>query len=115
MIIPRDASQQVHAGELIDEEKNFDKLQKGDLLFFGTPATDTTKEKVVHVGIWIGDGQFIHSSGRVHVSSMNSEASNFDEFNYNRYLRTKRYLDQEDPKLVRLKESELFTASPSQG
>ncbi|WP_228913835.1 C40 family peptidase [Salinimicrobium sediminilitoris] len=115
MIIPRDASQQVHAGELIDEEKNFEKLQKGDLLFFGTPATDTSKEKVVHVGMWIGDGQFIHSSGRVHVSSMNSEASNFDEFNYNRYLRTKRYLDQEDPKLVRLKESELFTASPSQG
>ncbi len=115
MIIPRDASQQVHAGELIDEDKNFEKLQKGDLLFFGTPATDTSKEKVVHVGMWIGDGQFIHSSGRVHVSSMNSEASNFDEFNYNRYLRTKRYLDQEDPKLVILKESELFTASPSQG
>ncbi len=115
MIIPRDASQQVHAGELIDEEKNFEKLQKGDLLFFGTPAKDGNKERVVHVGMWIGDGQFIHSSGRVHVSSMNSEASNFDEFNYNRYLRTKRYLDQEDPKLVRLKESELFTASPSQG
>ncbi|MHA6279018.1 NlpC/P60 family protein [Salinimicrobium sp. CAU 1759] len=115
MIIPRDASQQVHAGELIDEDRNFEKLQKGDLLFFGTPAKDGNKEKVVHVGMWIGDGQFIHSSGRVHVSSMNSEASNFDEFNYNRYLRTKRYLGQEDPKLVRLKESELFTASPSQG
>ena len=111
MIIPRDASQQVHAGVLVDSTKNFEKLQKGDLLFFGTPAKDGNKEKVVHVGIWIGDNQFIHSSGRVHVSSMNSEASNFDEFNYNRYLRTKRYLDEEDPKLVRLKESDLFTAS----
>ena len=115
MIIPRDASQQVHAGELVDEAKEFEKLQPGDLLFFGTPATDSTKEKVVHVGIWIGDNQFIHSSGRVHVSSMDAAASNFDEFNYNRYLRTKRLLGEEDPKLILLKRSDLFTTNPSQG
>ncbi|WP_324720170.1 C40 family peptidase [Salinimicrobium sp. HB62] len=113
MIIPRDASQQVHAGKLVDEDKNFGKLQKGDLLFFGTPATDTTKEKVVHVGMWIGDDQFIHSSGRVHVSSMDSTAANFDEFNYNRYLRTKRILGQEDQAIVHLNNSKLFSQERS--
>ncbi|UZH56708.1 C40 family peptidase [Salinimicrobium tongyeongense] len=108
LIIPRDASQQVHAGMLVDSTKNFEKLQKGDLLFFGTPEKDGNKEKVVHVGMWIGDNQFIHSSGRVQVSSMDSEAPNFDEFNYNRYLRTKRYLNHEDHSIIYLTVSDLF-------
>ncbi|MCY2686502.1 C40 family peptidase [Salinimicrobium sp. TH3] len=116
MIIPRDASQQVQTGALVDDKKKFENLQPGDLLFFGTPATDTTKEKVVHVGMWIGNNEFIHSSGRVHVSSVDSTATNFDEFNLNRYLRTKRLLgEEEDPNLLLLKQSELFTASPSKG
>ncbi len=53
--------------------------------------------------MWIGDNQFIHSSGRVHVSSMDSVALDYDEFNYNRYLRTKRLLGEEDPNLVAFK------------
>lgn len=113
MVIPRDASQQVHTGVLVDTLRNFQNLRKGDLLFFGTPATDTTREKVVHVGIWIGDNRFIHSSGRVHISTVDSTAADFDEFNYNRYLRTKRLLGEEDPNLVLLKRSDLFTNSPS--
>ena len=55
MVIPRDASQQVHTGKLIDSVTNFDALEKGDLLFFGRKATDTGTEKVVHVGMWIGN------------------------------------------------------------
>ena len=51
MVIPRDASQQVHTGKLIDTTRNFNMLQKGDLLFFGKKATDTSSEKVVHVGL----------------------------------------------------------------
>ena len=109
MIIPRDASQQVHTGKLVDDSKNFGNIQPGDLLFFGTPATDSTKEKVVHVGMWIGDNQFIHSSGRVHVSSMDSTATNFDEFNYNRYLRTKRLIGEEDSEIIALSNSNYFS------
>ena len=70
MIIPRDASQQIHEGKLIDSVGDFDKLAVGDLLFFGRKATDSTKERVVHVGMWIGENEFIHSSGSVRVSSM---------------------------------------------
>lgn len=113
VVIPRDASQQVHTGVLVDSTRNFEKLRKGDLLFFGTPATDTTKEKVVHVGMWIGNNQFIHSSGRVRISNLDTTGTDFDEFNYNRYLRTKRLLGEEDPNLVLLKRSDLFTNSPS--
>ena len=102
MVIPRDASQQVRTGILVDSIGNFEKLQGGDLLFFGTKATDSTKEKVVHVGMWIGNNEFIHSSGRVRISSMDKASKNYDEYNLNRYLRTKRIFKQEGEGLIYL-------------
>ncbi|GAB2762337.1 C40 family peptidase [Salinimicrobium soli] len=110
MVIPRDASQQVHTGKVVDSTKNFENLQPGDLLFFGTPATDSSKERVVHVGMWIGDNKMIHSSGNVHISSMDPNSEDFDEFNYNRYLRTKRLVGEEDPNLLLLSRNDLFMA-----
>lgn len=108
MVIPRDASQQVRTGKAIDSVQNFDDLEKGDLLFFGRKATDSTAEKVVHVGMWIGNDEFIHASDMVRISSMNSQAENFDEYNRNRYLRTKRILKERDPDLINLATIPLF-------
>ncbi|SHJ57123.1 SH3 domain-containing protein [Maribacter aquivivus] len=102
MVIPRDASQQVHAGKPIDSIADFSKLQKGDLLFFGRKATETTSEKVVHVGMWIGDNQFIHSSEMVRISSVDKDSPNYDAFNVGRYLRTQRLLNEDDPLLLNL-------------
>ena len=108
MIIPRDASQQIHEGKLIDSTGNFDELEVGDLLFFGRKATDSTKERVVHVGMWIGNNEFIHASGDVHISSMDRASENFDEFNKNRYLRTKRILGESSNGLTYLKEGNIY-------
>jgi cell wall-associated NlpC family hydrolase len=108
IIIPRDASQQVHTGKLVDSTRNFENLIPGDLLFFGRTATDSTAEKVVHVGMWIGNNQFIHSSGNVHISSFDTSATDYDEYNYNRYLRTKRLLIADDKALINLKQSRVF-------
>ncbi|MCX2679029.1 C40 family peptidase [Galbibacter sp. EGI 63066] len=108
MIIPRDASQQVHEGVLVDDSKTFDKLIPGDLLFFGRQATDSTAEKVVHVGMWIGNNEFIHSAGRVHISSVDKNAENFDEYNYNRYLQSKRVLNEKGTGLLYLTEKDVF-------
>lgn len=108
MVIPRDASQQVHTGKQIDEHKNFENLEKGDLLFFGRKATDSTKERVVHVGMWIGNNEFIHASNRVRISSVDRSAENFDEFNLNRYLRSKRILKEVDKDLIDLTETAVF-------
>ncbi|GHB53716.1 C40 family peptidase [Persicitalea jodogahamensis] len=91
-VLPRDASQQVHSGTLVDTDRGFDKLRPGDLLFFGTKAGETTAEKVTHVGMWIGNGEFIHASGKVRVSSMNARAPNYDDFEKNRFIRAKRLL-----------------------
>lgn len=107
-IIPRDASQQVHQGVLVDQDKDFSKLQAGDLLFFGKKATDTTKERIVHVGMWIGNDEFIHSAGSVHISSVDENASNYDLYNINRYIRTKRLLNQDTNGIIDLKDTDLF-------
>ncbi len=108
MIIPRDASQQIHEGTLVDDSKDFDKLIAGDLLFFGRKATDSTSERVIHVGMWIGDNQFIHSAGNVHISTMDQNSDDFDEYNYNRYLRTKRILNETGEGLLYLTKEDVF-------
>lgn len=104
-IIPRDASQQINAGKIVDKNLNFADLQKGDLLFFGKKATENSKQKVTHVGIWLGNDkqEFIHASGNVHISSMDSTQPHFDELNKNRYLGSKRYLGEKDAQIVDLK------------
>lgn len=104
-IIPRDASQQVTAGEIVDKDLSFSSLQKGDLLFFGKKATETKKQRVTHVGIWLGNDkkEFIHASGNVHISSMDAKQANYDEFNKNRYLGSRRYLGVHDANIIPLK------------
>ena len=52
--LPRDASLQVKAENV--EKIPLQLLRKGDLVFFGR-----SKERVTHVGIYVGDSQFIHS------------------------------------------------------
>ena len=108
MVIPRDASQPVATGQNVDSTRNFEKLRPGDLLFFGKPATDSTRARVVHVGMWIGDNEFIHASGDVHISSMDKKAPNYDEYNYNRYLRSQRLLNVPDKALVDLSQKNIF-------
>ncbi len=105
-IIPRDASQQVHAGQIVDSELKFEGLEKGDLMFFGKKATAEKGKKVTHVGIWLGNGkgEFIHASGNVHISSIDDYQPNYDEFNKNRYLGSRRYLGVEDKNIINLKE-----------
>lgn len=109
IVIPRDASQQVHTGKLVDSTRNFENLIAGDLLFFGRPATDSTSEKVVHVGMWIGDNKFIHSMGNVHVSTVDTTSAEFDEYNYNRYLRTKRLINEDPAGLIYLDQKDIYS------
>ncbi len=97
LILARDASQQVNTGVLVDESKNFRQLEAGDLLFFGRAKTDSTKERVTHVGMWIGNTQFIHSAGKVKINSMNPQDSLFDKGRYDTYLRSKRMIAKHAP------------------
>lgn len=51
--LPRDSYQQ----EAFTQPVGWEQLEPGDLVFFGTP--DRTK----HVGLYLGEGRYIHSSG----------------------------------------------------
>lgn len=67
IILKRDASQQAKTGKRIEPD-NWQTCREGDLVFFGNRKTG----KVNHVGIYEGDGQYIHSSGRVKRNSLDS-------------------------------------------
>mgnify|MGYP002776435886 CR=1 FL=1 len=74
LLLPRKAEQQAAATERIDRKD----LQPGDLVFF-----NTMRRAFSHVGIYIGDGKFIHSprSGeevRVESMSLSYWARRFD-------------------------------------
>jgi len=103
-VTPRDASQQILIGEIVDENLKFEGLNKGDLMFFGSKATDNKKQRVTHVGIWLGNGnkEFIHSSKRVRLNSMNPESDIYDSWCSENYLGSRRYLDVEVKELIKL-------------
>ncbi|MBK5195227.1 MAG: C40 family peptidase [Proteiniphilum sp.] len=97
IILARDASQQVRYGRLIDETGDFSDALPGDLVFFGTKATaENPKERVVHVGIYIGNKRFIHASDFIRINSFDPADPLYDTFNTNRYLRTKRIIGELD-------------------
>lgn len=51
-LLPRRAEEQAHSTEVIDRSE----LKPGDLVFF-----NTMKRAFSHVGIYVGDGKFIHA------------------------------------------------------
>ncbi|MBL7977186.1 MAG: C40 family peptidase [Bacteroidetes Order II. Incertae sedis bacterium] len=92
LMLQRDASQQAHEGILVDETGDFSHLQPGDLLFFGKKATPNSRERVIHVGLWIGEGRFIHASSRVQINSMIPEHTDYSAYERGRYLYARRML-----------------------
>ena len=102
--LPRDASQQVHIGELVDTKNGFDNLMPGDLLFFGSIDHITGKEKISHVAIYLGNLEFIHASGRVRINSFDNTKSNFAEGRLKTFIKAKRVLGslgRNDVKLIK--------------
>ena len=98
VLLPRNASQQFNCGRQIPMEidirywedrfrttedglhpdafrkemlRRISGLERGDLIFFGSPSTETAgRPRVTHVGIYLGDGRMIHSSQMVRINSL---------------------------------------------
>ncbi len=106
ILLPRNASQQIYCGDKIEmpydikfwndkvREENPDAfkaemvartagLQRGDLVFFGTPSVQPKGSyRVTHVGIYLGDNRIIHSSHSVRINSLIPGAPDFYENAY---------------------------------
>jgi cell wall-associated NlpC family hydrolase len=101
----------VHTGNLIDTSRGFEELRPGDLLFFGKPASGNSSEKVTHVGMWIGNNEYIHasgSSGKVTINSFNKQAHNFNKGVFDSFLRAKRILNSTQGDILKLQSAKVY-------
>jgi cell wall-associated NlpC family hydrolase len=66
LVLPRRADEQAHAPGFLEVKR--DELKPGDLVFF-----NTLRRTFSHVGIYVGEGKFIHSpraGGKVRIEDM---------------------------------------------
>ena len=106
VIIPRDASQQAQSGEDVDIS-DLNNLQPADHLFFGRKATEKSPERITHVGMYIGEGRFIHASGSNGCVLINSLIIGEPDYSTTAesLVRAKRFLHliDQDPGIVSIK------------
>ncbi|UCD38830.1 MAG: C40 family peptidase [Fidelibacterota bacterium] len=83
--LPRDASQQARVGAPVDPGEHFENVLPGDLFLFGP-----SPERITHVGIYLGDDHFIHSSGSVHINSLDPTDELYNEYRDNMFRGVRR-------------------------
>lgn len=88
----RDADQQAGQGTAVAIDDRLTQTRKGDLLFFGTAAAADRPERITHVAIYLGAGEFLHASGMVRRNSLFSESPIYSESLRARLLRIRRLL-----------------------
>ncbi|MDM8002999.1 MAG: C40 family peptidase, partial [Bacteroidota bacterium] len=78
VIMTRDASGQFRYGEEVSIDKPLETLAPGDLLYFGRVRDG--KKRITHTGMYIGDTEFMHSSGMVKINSFDSTRTNYSAY-----------------------------------
>lgn len=102
VILARDASLQALTGEDVDVSLGYSNLCAGDLLFFGEQGSPTKPERITHVGIYMGNGEYIHESGMIHISSFDKASSKYDLRRHKSFVRARRILSSLDTKGISL-------------
>jgi Cell wall-associated hydrolases (invasion-associated proteins) len=94
LILARDASLQALHGNKVDIDDGYGHLRKGDLLFFGSKENGIAH--VTHVAIYLGNKEYINSSGRVMVNSLDPAQINYSSHRMNSLLAAKRIIGVEN-------------------
>ncbi|MDR2472304.1 MAG: C40 family peptidase [Tannerella sp.] len=92
IMLRRDASQQALTGIPVDISAGYDNLRPGDLMFFGRKGTDGKKDRVRHVGIYLGNKEFIHEAGKVQINSLDASKPNHDAHNTREFISARRVI-----------------------
>jgi cell wall-associated NlpC family hydrolase len=85
--LPRTSAEQAREGRKLD--KRLSELEPGDLLTFSNRGGQVT-----HVGMYLGDGRFVHSATRGVQVSVLSEADPYGRWWYRRWVGARRILEQ---------------------
>ncbi len=85
--LPRTSREQAEAGEKID--RDLDALRPGDILTFSTSGGPVT-----HVGLYVGDGRFIHSASRGVQLSLLSPDDPYGSWWHKRWVGARRIVKQ---------------------
>lgn len=88
VLLPRNASEQAFVGTEIPVDASASlpervaDLLPGDMIFFGTKGCGDERDSISHVGIYLGDGKFIHASRVVRISSLLPDAPDFYDLSH---------------------------------
>ncbi|PRD48177.1 C40 family peptidase [Sphingobacterium haloxyli] len=117
-IVPRDASQQIAAGnpiEILDSAENFapelamQNLRPADLLFFASNKGKGPNPGITHVALYIGDGAFIHAAGSmVRINNLLHGASDYDEERARTIVAARRYIGVDDIAIQKIAENPYY-------
>lgn len=77
IVLPRNAREQIACGESIPYD--FERMQPGDLIFYGRKDENGKPVSVTHVSMYIGNGQIVHSSQLVRINSVIKGEPNYYE------------------------------------
>ena len=103
-ILARDASLQFRHGAYTDPQSGYVHLKPGDLVFFGRKAEGDQPAKATHVGLYLGNGAYINSSGYVRIDSFDPSQKNFSKLRADNWLGGRTILGITDDKgIVRIK------------
>lgn len=97
LILQRDASQQALHGQPVDISSSFNNLKTGDLLFFGN------SDQITHVAIYRGETEYIHSSGRVMINSLDSTRNNYSPYRRSTLRKALRIIGSDDAGVVQIR------------
>jgi cell wall-associated NlpC family hydrolase len=88
--LARDADQQGDQGQNVSIDRDLADLKKGDVLFFGPRPTGDRTQHISHVGLYLGNGEFIHCAGKVKRNSFDPKSPIYSENLLKRLVRARR-------------------------
>lgn len=86
--LPRTSAEQAEEGRKVS--KRLESLAPGDLLTFSS-----SRGQVTHVGMYLGDGRFVHSATRGVQVSLLSEEDPYGRWWYRRWVGARRILEED--------------------
>jgi hypothetical protein len=105
IILARDASLQFRHGQFTDPNSGYNALKPGDLVFFGRKAQGDRPAKATHVGLYLGNGAYINSSGFVKIDNFDPAQKGYSKIRADNWLGGRTILGSEGTSgIVRVKD-----------